>query len=126
MPWIELVTLAALLEYFVFSMLVGKARVVHGVMAPAITGPAGFERAYRVQMNTLELLVLFLPVLWLAGRYWSAACIASIGVVFLLGRIVYARAYVRDPARRGMGFGLSMLPIVVLFGMSVAGALGWS
>lgn len=125
MPWIELVTLGALLEYFAFAVLVSRARARHGVMAPAITGHAGFERAYRVQMNTLEMLILFLPLLWLASRYWSTPWTAAIGAVFLIGRLLYARAYVRDPAQRSLGFGLSMLPVLALFALSLAGALGW-
>jgi glutathione S-transferase len=125
MPWIEFVTLAALLEYFVFSILVGRARARYGVQAPAITGHAGFERAYRVQMNTLELLVMFLPVLWLASRYWPTVWTAAIGAVYLVGRLIYARAYVRDPAGRGLGFAMSMLPILALLGLAAAGALGW-
>jgi glutathione S-transferase len=125
MPWVEIVTLGALLEYFAFSLMVAAARGRHGVQAPAVTGHPVFERTYRVQMNTLELLVLFLPVLWLASRYWPTSWTAGIGAVYVLGRIVYARSYVRDPASRSLGFGLSMLPILVLFGLAAAGALGW-
>lgn len=123
MPFIELITLLALLEYLVFAILVGKARVKYGVKAPAVTGHALFERAYRVQMNTLELLVLFLPALWLASRYVSTHWTAGLGVVFLVGRIVYARSYLHNPDSRSAGFALSMLPTLALMGLAFAGAL---
>jgi glutathione S-transferase len=123
MAWTELITLLALLEYLAFAMMVGKARATYGVKAPAITGHEMFERAYRVQMNTLELLVLFLPALWLANKYWSSTWTAGLGALFLIGRIVYARAYVRDPASRSAGFGLSILPTLVLLVMALLGAL---
>ncbi len=123
MPFTEIITLLALLEYLVFVILVGKARGQYGVKAPAVTGHELFERAYRVQMNTLELLVLFLPALWLASRYFSTMWTAGLGALFLIGRILYARSYVRDPASRSAGFGLSILPTLVLLGMGFAGAL---
>lgn len=124
MPWVECVTLVALIEYFVFSLIVGRARMRYGVQAPAVTGHPAFERAYRVQMNTLEVLVLFLPVLWIASRYWPSGWTAGLGAVFIVGRAVYARAYLRDPASRSIGFGLTMLPVMVLFVLSLLGALG--
>lgn len=123
MPFIEIITLLALVEYLVFAILVGRARVRYGVKAPAITGHEMFERAYRVQMNTLELLVLFLPALWLASRYFSTTWTAGLGALFLVGRIVYARSYVRDPDSRSAGFGLSILPTLGLLAMGFAGAL---
>jgi hypothetical protein len=60
-----------------------------------------FERAYRVQMNTLEQLVGFLPALLIAGIYWPQAVVAPVGVVYLLGRALYRHRYMQDPARRG-------------------------
>ena len=76
----------------------GRARGRYGVKAPAVTGHEGFERAYRVQMNTLELLVALLPALYVAGHYWSPALVAGTGAVYLVGRLLYARAYLRDPS----------------------------
>lgn len=125
MPWVEWVTLGALIEYFVFAIIVGRMRGKHGVKAPAVTGHPAFERAYRVQMNTLEVLMLFLPLLWLASRYWPTAWTAALGAVFLVGRALYARAYLRDPGSRSLGFALTMLPVMALFGMAVWGAAGW-
>lgn len=123
MPAIDLVALAAVLQYLVFGSLVGRARVRHGVKAPAVTGHEGFERAYRVQMNTLELLVALLPALYVAGHYWNPAAVAATGAVYLVGRVLYARAYLREPGARGPGFMLSVVPIALLWLAGAAGAL---
>ena len=123
MPWIDIVVCAALLQYFVFSSMTGRARGRYGVKAPATTGHEMFERAYRVQMNTLEMLVIFLPATYLAARYWSGAWVAGLGVVYLVGRVIYARAYLSDPASRSLGFGISAFPALVLLGGGLVGAL---
>ncbi|MBP8271213.1 MAG: MAPEG family protein [Sphaerotilus sp.] len=122
MPWIDLVTFLALAQYLVFGALVGRARDQHGVKAPATTGNELFERHYRVQMNTLELLVVFVPSLWMAARYWSPEAMAAIGAVYLVGRMVYQRAYTRAPSRRALGFMLSIGPVSVLMVAVFAGA----
>ena len=121
MFWVDFVVVAALFQYFVFSIFVGRARIRYGVKAPAITGNEMFERIYRVQMNTLELLVIFLPSLYLAAKYWSPTWMASVGAVYLVGRVVYFRAYVKEPASRSLGFGLSALPMLVLLVASLVG-----
>ena len=77
MVWVNLVTLCALLEYFVFAWLVGKARVQYGVKAPATSGHEVFERYFRVQQNTLELLIVFVPGLWIAAQYWDPRVMAA-------------------------------------------------
>jgi uncharacterized membrane protein YecN with MAPEG domain len=81
-----------------------------------------FERYYRVQMNTLELLVVFVPSLWLAARYWSPLVVGAIGAIYLVGRVLYFRAYVSEPAKRGTGFVLSLGPAVVLLLATLVGA----
>ncbi|MGY0193689.1 MAPEG family protein [Leptothrix sp. BB-4] len=121
MNWIDLVAALAVLQFFVFGMLVGMARNRYGVHAPAVTGDPMFERIYRVQMNTLELLVAFLPALYLAGRYWPAHLVAGVGAVYLVGRQVYRTAYQRDPRSRSLGFGLSAFPILALLGAALVG-----
>ena len=104
----------AVLQYIAFAALVGKARGTYGVKAPAVTGSEPFERIYRVQMNTLELLVALLPALYAAAHYWPSSYVAGVGAVYLVGRIVYWRAYVASPARRGLGFVLSIAPVLGL------------
>lgn len=123
MPWIDLVTFLALAQYLVFGALVGRARGQYGVKAPATTGNELFERHYRVQMNTLELLVVFVPALWMAAKYWSPAVVAAIGAVYLVGRALYQRSYTRAPAQRALGFMLSIVPVSVLLVAAVAGAV---
>ena len=123
MHYVELVALLAVVQYLFFGAMVGRARGRYGVKAPAVSGHEGFERAYRVQMNTLELLVALLPSLFIAARFWPASGVAAIGGVYLLGRFIYWRAYVSAPASRALGFGLSLLPIAVLIAMALAGAV---
>lgn len=121
MAWIQLVTLLALAEYFWFAFAVGEARVKYGVKAPATSGNEHFERYFRVQQNTLELLVIFVPALWIAASHWAAGWVAAVGAVFLIGRAVYFRGYVREPRARHVGFILSIVPVSLLL---LAGAIG--
>ena len=90
---------------------------------PAVTGHPVFERYFRVQMNTLELLVALLPGLWLFAHFVSPQWAAILGTVYLAGRFVYLRSYVADPAKRSLGFGLSMLPILALLIGALIGAV---
>ena len=123
MHYVELVALLAVVQYLFFSVLVGRARGRYGIKAPAVSGHEGFERAYRVQMNTLELMVALLPGLFVAARFWPQTWVAGIGAVYLLGRFVYWRAYVSNPSSRALGFVLSMLPVLALLLMGLAGAV---
>jgi len=86
MHYVDLVAVLAVAQFVFFGVLVGQARGRYGVKAPAVTGHELFERTYRVQMNTLELLVAFLPLLFIAGKYWPQAWVAAVGAVFLMGR----------------------------------------
>ena len=103
------------MQYILFGMLVARARGKFGVNAPAVTGHPVFERYFACSMNTLELLVALLPGLGLFAFYVSPTCGAAIlGAIYLVGRFVYLRSYVSDPATRSIGFGLSMLPILAM------------
>jgi uncharacterized MAPEG superfamily protein len=123
MEYVAIVTVLALLQYVYFAVLVGQARGKFGVNGPAVTGHPVFERYFRVQMNTLELLVAFLPGLWLFAQYVSPTWAAALGGVYIVGRFMYLRSYVADPAGRGLGFGLSMLPTLALLLGGLAGAV---
>lgn len=123
MHYVHIVALLAVIQYFFFGVLVGKARGQYGVKAPAVTGNEHFERAFRVQMNTLEQLAAFLPSLLIAAQYWSGAMVSGIGAVYLVGRMLYQRAYVADPRKRQLGFILTALPTSVLMAMGLAGAV---
>jgi glutathione S-transferase len=119
----ELVIVLALLQYLFFGMLVSRARTRYGVKAPAVTGDPIFERHLRVQTNTLELLIIFLPTLWIASAYIAPLWIAALGAVYLAGRFLYLRGYVRAVEKRALGFGLSALPILILLAIDLVGAL---
>jgi len=114
MNHVDAVAMLAVLQFIGFGALVGKARGTYGVKAPAVTGSEPFERIYRVQMNTLELLVALLPALYAAAHYWPSLYVAGAGAVYLVGRIVYWRAYVASPSSRSLGFLLSIGPILAL------------
>lgn len=114
MEYVALITLLLVAQYFTFTLLVGAARAKSGIKAPAVSGDENFERAYRVQVNTLEQLVLTLPALWLSGLYFSPMVAALLGLAFFLGRVLYRAGYVKDPEKRGAGFGIGFLATVGL------------
>ena len=123
MEYVELVAALAVIQFLVFGALTGNARRLSGLKAPAIVGDPGFERMYRVQMNTLENLVAFIPALFIASRYWSTLLVAGLGALYLIGRFLYWRAYVSEPTSRGLGFMLAMVPTIILAVLSVLGIL---
>lgn len=123
MPLVATITCLALLQFVGFAMLVGWARGKYGVAAPATTGHPVFERYYRVQMNTLELLAVFLPALWVFGYFVDERWAAALGGVFIVGRLLYLVGYVQDPKRREIGFGLSFFPTLLLLVGGMYGAL---
>jgi glutathione S-transferase len=115
LPLTSLITLLVGLLLLATGVNVGRARVRYGIKAPAVTGHEMFERAYRVQMNTLESVVPMLPALWLCAGLLSDRTAAMMGAVWLTARIWYAIAYYNDPAKRGGGFGLSFVAFVGLW-----------
>ncbi len=121
MMWVDLVTLLAVIQFFCFAFFVGKARVKYGIRAPAVSGSVEFERYFRVQQNTLETLIMFLPALWIAAHYWSTTWMALIGAVYLVGRVLYFFSYVRDPTRRTLGYALSIGSVGILVVMGLLG-----
>jgi uncharacterized MAPEG superfamily protein len=116
-----LVTLLTLLLLCGTMTMVGRARTKYGIKAPAIHGHPAFERAWRVQMNTLETTLMFIPALWLAAQYSDPLWAGVAGLVWLAARVWYAFAYTRDPARRGPAFLLCMVAWGVLMAMSAVG-----
>ena len=121
MAYVDIVTTLALLQFIVFLMQVGRARDKYGVLAPATTGNEIFERYFRVQQNTLEQLILFLPGLYLFAHYLNPLWAAGLGLIYLIGRQIYSASYVKDPKTRSAGFGLTFLPTLVLI---VGGLIG--
>ena len=123
MDLVNFVAALAVLQFIVFSFLVGRARVEHKVDAPAVQGNEQFDRVFRVQMNTMEQLICFLPALLLANVYWSDTFVALVGFVYLLGRLVYRHSYISDPSKRAMGFLLTLVPTLVLLIAAMIGAV---
>lgn len=127
MLFIHLIILLALLQLFVFAQLTGMARLKYKVAAPAVTGNENFERYYRVQMNTIELIILFVPSIYIASIYWSPYLMASLGVIYLMGRVLYFFAYTRGK-NRAAGYLMSLIPTLVFIVAGIAGvirALTW-
>lgn len=116
-----LVTLLAMLLLFGTAFAVGRARGRYGIAAPATSGHPAFERAFRVQMNTLEAAMLFLPTLWLAASYGFAFWAGIAGLVWLAGRVWYALAYLQEAGKRGGGFVLGMAGWVAALAMAAFG-----
>jgi uncharacterized MAPEG superfamily protein len=118
-----LVTLLTVLLLLGTMWAVGRARGRHGIKAPATTGHPEFDRAYRVQMNTLEQTVMFLPTLWLAANYGFSGWAGIAGLVWIVGRVWYALSYLNDAAKRGPGFMIGMFAWMALLVMACIGVV---
>ena len=116
-----IVTLLAVGFYFFTGLAVAKARAKFGIKAPATTGHPDFERVFRVQMNTLEWMPIFLPSLWLFAVYLNDIAAAAIGVLWILGRILYFRGYTAAAEKRGRGFGIQAVAASILLVGAFAG-----
>lgn len=114
MTFVTIVALLALVEYLVIALLTGRARQTYNIEAPATTGHPVFERWYRVQQNTVEQLVVFLPALFLFAYNGRPRLAGWIGLLFVVGRVVYARSYIADPSSRTLGFMLGFVSVVLL------------
>jgi glutathione S-transferase len=119
-PWVALATVGALILYMFVTTRVGSARAKYGVPAPVMTGNPDFERVVRVHQNTLEQLVVFLPALWLFGHFVSPRFAAALGLVWIIGRAIYAWGYYQSADKRSLGFGIAIMATIVL----VLGSLG--
>ena len=115
-----LVTCLTILFYLFTGVQVSRARIAFGVKVPATSGHPDFDRVFRVQMNTLEWMPIFLPSLWLFAIYISDPYAALLGLIWIAGRVIYLVGYSQAAAKRGMGFGIQGLAGVLLW----AGALG--
>ncbi|NND83285.1 MAG: MAPEG family protein [Gammaproteobacteria bacterium] len=114
MEAVALVTLLLLMQYFYFSLRAGMMRGKFDVKAPAISGHETFDRALRVQVNTLEQLIITIPAMWICAHTWNASVAAGLGVVFLIGRFVYSHGYLQDPNKRAPGMIIGAIANVTL------------
>ncbi len=120
---LALVAIAALVFYAYTIWQVGQMRRKHNVVAPATTGAPEFDRAFRVQMNTLEQLVIFLPLLWLAGTFFNRWVACILGVIWIVGRVLYMQGYMDAPERREAGAITSGAASAILAVISVLGVI---
>ncbi|HEY5048767.1 MAG TPA: MAPEG family protein [Rhizomicrobium sp.] len=132
MPLAAIVTILAIILYMMTAVRVGTMRTRHNIVAPAVVGHPEFDRAYRIQMNTLEAMPVFLPALWLATLYFSIRfpavwwLPAVFGVLWIVGRYIYMQAYAADPGKRSTGFGIAALAQIVLLVLAVVGiVMNW-
>lgn len=118
-----LVTILTLLVYIWMVIKVGQARGKHEIQAPETQGPDDFMRVMRVHANTVEGLVLFLPALWLFAAIWGDFLAGVIGVVYPIGRIVYALGYYAEAGKRSAGFMIGFISTVILLLGALVGLL---
>ena len=123
--YVALVTVAALLTYFWMGLRVGRARAKSGISPPAMIGDPILERHIRVHYNTLEWLPIFLAAMWLFAIYWNDLIAAGLGVVWIVGRILYALGYVADPKKREAGFLIQLAATAILL-FGAAGRIIWT
>ena len=122
-PLTTLALVLALLIYFALSINVGRARATWSVPAPQASGHPEFDKRYRVQMNTLEQLALLVPAVIVSAPVLGDLVTAGFTAVWGIGRIVFARAYYADPAKRGPGFGLTLFPSLIMLGAGIWGGI---
>lgn len=123
-PLVALVTLSALVLCLWMGISVARARRRFGVLPPAMTGHEEFERHVRVHGNTLEWLVIFLPCLWLFAIYVDDRIAAGLGLVWIVGRVIYALGYRREAKARRPGFFIQAMAVLALF-LGALGAIVW-
>ncbi|MFC1665703.1 MAPEG family protein [Pseudomonadota bacterium] len=118
-----IISMLAIIQYVIFGALVGRSRGKYNVAAPATSGHEIFERYNRVHQNTLEQLVVLLPGLWAFGFTINEYLAAGLGIVYLIGRVIYLNAYVKDPVGRGLGMIITVIPSYILVLGGLVGAV---
>ncbi len=121
----HLAAIDTLLAAFLTFALGGRAGILrarHRIEAPACVGHPDFERAFRIHSNTVENLVLMIPLLWIASAYYGGQLPFWIGLVWVVSRLVYAVGYAQKNTQlRTPGAGIGILCLLALL---VLGALG--
>ncbi|MDY0884076.1 MAPEG family protein [Dongia soli] len=121
-----IVTLLAVLFYFFVATRIAAARGRFGVKLPATAGNPDFERVFRVQMNMLEWMPIFLVPLWLCAVYLNDIGAAVLGLVWIGGRVWYYIGYSKAVEKRLPGFAIQATVCVLLFVCAVTGiVLHW-
>jgi glutathione S-transferase len=112
MTWTQLLPSVVFLNVLLLTWVtieVGRARGRHGVRPPATTGPEGFERAFRAQMNTIEQSVIFMPIYWLASQYFRADVVFGLGLLWIVGRVWFVLGYLHASEKRAPGFVIGLI-----------------
>jgi glutathione S-transferase len=120
-PWVSLVSILSLILFLAFTINVSRTRGKFGVKLPDICTAPEFERVVRVQQNTLEQMVLFLPAVWIFATFANPIAAAIIGAIWIIGRILYAWGYYQSADKRGLGFAINSLALLVLLVGSLIG-----
>jgi len=123
MEYTTIIIMLALSQYMFFITWVGAARGKYGIKAPACTGDENFERVFRIQQNTLEQLIIFIPAQLAFGWYVSPIWGPALGLIYIAGRFIYANGYINDPAKRGPGMLMTFITNGVLVLGAVIGAI---
>jgi len=119
-----LVVVLTVVQLMVFSFLVGRGRIKYDVPAPAMSGHPVWERLNRVHQNSLEQAVIFIPLLLVFAAEFGQREAVVLGLLYLLGRTLYAVGYVRDPKSRGPGATLTFV-VQALLALGAIGAILW-
>jgi glutathione S-transferase len=114
MEYVVAVVMLALLQYTWFGIEVGRARGRFEVPAPATTGHENFERFFRAHQNTTEQLVVFLPATFACAYLVNETLAAAMGLLFVIGRLMYFRGYTNPEKSRSLGFGLGLIANTVM------------
>lgn len=117
------ITIASLLMYIWTFAKAGKARGIYKVSAPYSDGPPEFLVAQRVQANTVEQIIIFIPLLWLTCLFMNDRLAALLGAIWVVGRVIYALGYYKAPEKRSLGFGISSLAAIGLLITSIVGLI---
>jgi len=120
------VTILTAIVLYYTMVVVGRTRKTHNIWPPAMSGHADVDRALRVQGNTVEQVVIFLPLLWVATLYFHGWIPAALGLVWCIGRVLYAIGYMKEASKRGPGFAIASIATMALLVLSIWGvAVSW-
>jgi glutathione S-transferase len=122
-PLTTLTTILAVCLLFYMGLRAGLGRAKYNVPAPATSGNPDWERLYRVQMNTLESMPIFLPLLWLFSAYHKDLWGALIGLVWVIGRTIFMLGYTKSAETRGTGFRIQLFATFVLLIGTIVGVV---
>jgi glutathione S-transferase len=114
------VTVLAVLISIFFAINVARNRRATGIDAPAMSGDPRLERALRIQGNTVEQFVVFVPSLWLAAIYFQGWVPPVLGLIWCLGRITYFFVY-GTSRQRFPGFAPTIFPTLILVILAIIG-----